>query len=155
MIKLKILQEGSILFVDPLSHDAIKIDSKLKELGRVKGIPIPQSVVDSAPSFNKNRKTSFTDEKNSDFTLWLNGLNHISILNTKSMKAKEITNFWKLRQTWCFAMTAVADKDFEKVFGIGYNTRQEPTFHYYEEDDGFLKSGVLKEIIGFDESKLS
>lgn len=139
--------------MDPLTHDAVKIDSKLNVRARIKGIPIPQSVIDSAPSFNKNRKTAFTDEKNCDFTLWLNGLNHISILNTKSMKAREIKNFWKLRHTWCFAMTAVADKYFERVFGIGYNTCQEPTFHYYEENEDYLKSGILKEIIGFDESK--
>lgn len=42
LIKLKILQEGNILVVDPISHDAVKIDSKLNKLGRIKGIPIPQ-----------------------------------------------------------------------------------------------------------------
>lgn len=116
------MDDGAIVYADPLSHDLVKVNTDMKELGRIKGVPIPENLIENAPTFNKNRKTSFVDEDNQ--VLWFKGLNQISIVDTETFQETEIPNFFTFEQTWCFAMMAVADKDFKKVFGFGFNGTQ-------------------------------
>lgn len=121
-IKTKVLDNGDIFYVDSMSHDAIKISpcQNMKILAKIPGKPIPESVRESAPSFNKTRRTCFSDDKNSDYQLYFNGLNNLSLINVQTFETNEIPNFFTWNSQWCFAMMAVANKSLNKYFGIGY-----------------------------------
>lgn len=130
LIKLKILDDGTLIYSDPMSNDLVKVDTDMTELQRLKGIPIPENLKETAPTFNKNRKTCFVDDEN--MVLWFKGINQISIVDTDQFIEQEIPNFFTFEQTWCFAIMAVADKNFKKLMGFGYNGEQEPTLHIYD-----------------------
>lgn len=132
------MNDGNILYVDPTSHDLIKVDPKMKEIDRIKGIPMPQSYKDAARSFNKNRRSSSIDDD--QFILWFKGLNNLAIVDTETFTAQEIPNFWTNDGGWCFAMVAVADSEFKKICGYAFNAQQIPTIHIYDITKGAFKS---------------
>lgn len=135
------LKSGDIFYVDSLSHDAVKFSprSNMKEVMRKKGNPIPDSLLESAPSFNKNRRSCSTDSRDSEYQLYFNGMNNLSMINTESFEANEIENFFTWNNQWCFAMLAIADRNFTKFFGVGYQSEQKPTFHFYGYSSGTSK----------------
>lgn len=118
----KVLPNGDIFYVDSLTHNAVLLspNQNMKELKKIPGKPIPESVRESAPSFNKTRRTCFSDAKNSDYQIYFNGLNNLSLINLQTFETNEIENFFTWNGQWCFAMMAVAEKSFSKFFGIGY-----------------------------------
>jgi len=144
VIKAKILDDGNFLYVDPITHDAVKINAKMVELKRVKGNPLPESYTASAPNFNKNRRSCFSDDGRK--VLWINGMNHIAVLDTETMAASDVPNFWVCDSSWCFSMLAVADKNFSKFGGIGFNAQQALTLHIYDTQVGF-KSQLAHNIV--------
>ena len=97
-IKLKVLKSGDIFYVDSITHDAVKISPRLnmKQVSKREGQPIPDSILQSAPSFNKNRRTCFTDSRDSDYQLYFNGMNNLSMINVETFEVNEISNFF----TW-------------------------------------------------------
>ncbi len=122
MIKVKVLDDGTVIYADPFSNDLVQIDTEMKELARLKGVAIPDSLRESAADFNKNRKTCFSDDGN--YVLWLKGLNQISIVDTDSFQEQEIPNFFTHDQSVCFALMAVGDSEMKKIMGFGYNNIQ-------------------------------
>ena len=145
MIKLNILDDGTIIYADPMSNDLIKVDIDMKELARLKGTPIPEYLKENASDFNKNRKTCFADDET--HVLWLKGLNQISIVDTDLFQEQEVPNFFTHEQSVCFALMAVADNRMKKIMGFGYNNSQQPTLHIY---DMTPNSGGFKSIIATD-----
>lgn len=135
---MKILNDGNILYVDPITHDIIKVDSKMNELGRIKGVAMPQSYRETATGFNKNRRSSSVDDDR--YVLWHKGLNNLAIVDTETFTSQEIPNFWTNDGGWCFAMIAVADKSFKKICGYAFNAKQIPTIHIYDMNTGAFKS---------------
>jgi hypothetical protein len=53
------------------------------------------------------------------------------MINTDTFEAKEIENFFTWNNQWCFSMLAIADRNFSKFFGIGYQGEQKATLHFY------------------------
>jgi hypothetical protein len=54
----------------------------MKELGRLGGNPIPDTLLANAADFNKNRRSCFSDDDNK--VLWLKGLSQVAIVDTDS-----------------------------------------------------------------------
>lgn len=145
LIKLKILNDGNILYVDPVSHDIVKVDSKMKELGRLEGIPMPESHREAASNFNKDRRSSSVDDD--QYVLWHKGLNNLAIVDTDTFTANEVPNFWTQGGGWCFSMAVVADSNFKKICGYGFNAQQAGTLHIYDITKGQFKSQEASNIL--------
>ena len=79
-IKIKLLDDGNLLYAEPYSNDLVLVDTDMNELSRLKGSPIPDSLRDSAADFNKNRRSCFSDDDT--HVLWLKGLSQIAIVDT-------------------------------------------------------------------------
>ena len=144
-MKIKLLNDGNIAYVDPFSHDIVKINHKMKELERLSGNPVPQSYKEAATGFFKGRRSSFVDESRN--ILWMNGMNHLSYLDTETWKATVVPNFWQQGGGWCFAQLAVADKEFGKFCGYGFNGAHMPTLHFYDRKRSKFSSKLAKETI--------
>lgn len=71
-IKIKLLDDGNIIYAEPFSNDLVLIDTEMVEISRLKGYPIPDSLRDSAADYNKNRRCCFSDDDAQ--VLWLKGL---------------------------------------------------------------------------------
>ena len=103
----------------------------MKVLNVVEGTPIPESIQESAPSFNKSRRTDYTDSIFSPYQLYFNGLNNLALINIETFSSNEIPNFFTWEGQWCFAMLALVNRKFDKYFGLGYQNEQRATFHYF------------------------
>ena len=100
----------------------------MKEIARLKGIPIPESYLESATSFNRNRKTTCVDDE--DFILWSKGINHLSVVDPDIFEeVEELSNFWLHSNSWCFGLCAAGTRDMQKIVGIGYGNNQNYTLH--------------------------
>lgn len=143
-IGLWLLPDGDMLYNDGLSHDLVKLDSKMKEIDRLKGTPLPPSYLETAFSFNQSRRTFFTDEE--DQILWLNGISGLSIVDSDKFKViEDIPNFWKDTNGPCFAMSAVATRDMAKIVGFGYSNARHYSLHlYYRKNKKFLSQNFSK-----------
>lgn len=116
-MSIKMLKTGNIIGFQGTSHDAILFDSKLKEIKRVKGEALPESWLSIAPNLAKKR--SVDCDVGGDIVLWISGNYKLSYLDTMTMQATEIPNFWLCQSQWCFGMCVVMTKDNMKVAGIG------------------------------------
>jgi hypothetical protein len=84
-----ILDDGSLVYQDPLSNDLVKMNLEMKELARLPGVPIDESLKSSAAGFNKSRKSCFVDAGDEKI-LWLKSLNQISIVDVETFHEQEI-----------------------------------------------------------------
>lgn len=129
-IGLRILSNGDLVYLDSISHDLVKLSNDMKELGRIKGYPMPESYLQTAYSFNRLRRTTYSNE--GDLFLWLKGINNLSIVDLEEFREiEEITNFWRDKQGWCFAMSAVATTDMNLIAGFGYSNVLGHSLHIY------------------------
>ena len=115
-----------------MTHDAVKISpgQNMKVLAKIPGKPIPESVKESAPSFNKSRRTC--SKREGDYQLYFSGLNNLSFINVETFVANEIPNFFTWEGQWCFAMMATTNDSFNKFFGIAYQAEQKATLHFFD-----------------------
>lgn len=71
-IKIKLLDDGNLIYAEPFSNDLVLVDTDMREIARLKGYPIDDAMRDSASDFNKNRRSCFSDDDT--HVLWLKGL---------------------------------------------------------------------------------
>lgn len=118
MTKVKILKTGNFLKVDAVSHDVVIMDTKLKEVSRIKGDPLFESWTAHALHYAKRSASDYSCEE--DIIVWMDGNYTFSFLDVNNMQHTRIPGFWTLETgQQAFGCATVASFDLRKVAGIG------------------------------------
>jgi len=114
---MRIFENGTIVYVDVITRNCIKINLKRKELASVNGVPIPKSEWKMANIHARETMTNFADE--GDKIIWLYSQDGLAVLDPLTMEHERIPDFWLRSGRHYSGCVAIANKQYSKFCGIG------------------------------------
>lgn len=146
---IKALENGELLVNCFETWDLVLLDENLNEKGKLQGTG------KSVPSNFKKIKT-----RNSEDTpniLWLNGPEHLSIVNSQTFTSKEIRQFWKFKNSSVAPVACAISPSGKKIVGIGRNENSH-TLHYYDGSDSvtiYQREDITDQVTAWDSLEIT